>query len=843
MTTREELIARATVLCVDDEQGERRMNGVKIVIADDDASLVALVEKRLTDAGYTVSSCGNGNDALELVAHSEPVILLADWQMPGLTGVELCEKLQVSKAHGSVYIILLTANGEPDQVVAGFEAGADDYLVKPAHPVELLARVRAGERILRLFYQQRDYAKTLESEVAERKQVQEALLEARDELEKRVEERTARLADANASLEYEVAERKGAEKRSQRKSAVLEAINEVFQAALACETEDELGRACLAVAENLSGSKFGFLGELNPAGLMDTIAISNPGWDACKIPASAASERILNMPIRGIDRSTIREEKSRIVSADEMATHPDRVGVPKGHPEITAFLGVPLKHAGKTIGMIGLGNKPGGYELADQEAVEGLSVAIVEALRYRRAEVEVRQHRDHLEELVRERTTAIAAANTALRTEITERKRAEEEREKNIHDLGERVKELTCMYGVAKAIRERESLEEVFRDVAMLIPPGWHYPEITRGRIRFNGKEFVSEPFEESEWCQTSDLVINGELQGSVEVYYLEQRPELDEGPFMKEERRLIDGIAHTLSEAIEHKRAGEQVEQADAQLLQSAKMVSIGQLAAGIAHEINNPIGFISSNLHSLGEYVNELKRVLAAYDELLSECGQAHSDVSAKAAEVSRVRDESDIEFIVSDLDNLVKESVEGTKRVRKIVADLRDFSHVDSGEVNEADINELLDKTINVAWNELKYKTEVVREYGQIPAIPCYGGKLGQVFLNLLVNAAHAIEEHGTITVRTGSGDSHLWVEVEDTGCGMPADVMDRVFDPFFTTKEVGKGTGMGLNLAYNIIESHGGRISVDSRVGEGTTFRIELPVGGPPEAQENRCESVA
>ena len=410
---------------------------------------------------------------------------------------------------------------------------------------------------------------------------------------------------------------------------------------------------------------------------------------------------------------------------------------------------------------------------------------------------------------------------------------AEKEREKHIHDLGKRVRELTCMYGVAKAIRECESLGDVFRDVAMLIPAGWQFPEITQAKTRFDGKEFVSEPFEESEWCQRSDIVISGKPRGYVEVYYLEQRPELDEGPFMKEERNLIDGIAHALTDAIEREQARENMEQADAQLLQSAKMVSIGQLAAGVAHEINNPIGFISSNLHSLGEYINDLKRVLAAYDGLLSACGKGHSDLQGIAAEVSKVRDGCDLDFIVSDLDNLLSESAEGTLRVRKIVADLRDFSHVDSGDVSDADINELLDKTINVAWNELKYKTEVVREYGQIPAIPCYGGKLGQVLLNLLVNAAQAIEERGTITLRSGEDTGHVWVEVEDTGSGMPPEVADRVFDPFFTTKEVGKGTGLGLNLAYNIIESHGGRISIKSRVGEGTTFRIELPIAGPPE----------
>ncbi len=295
--------------------------------------------------------------------------------------------------------------------------------------------------------------------------------------------------------------------------------------------------------------------------------------------------------------------------------------------------------------------------------------------------------------------------------------------------------------------------------------------------------------------------------------------------------------------------QAVEELKQTQRQLLQADKMASIGQLAAGVAHEINNPIGFVSSNLNSLGQYVEDLKCVLAAYDNLLRECQEPRRDregacgLATKAEEVQRVREDKDIDYIVSDLANLIEESVEGTQRVRQIVADLRDFSHVDNADVVEEEINELLNKTINVAWNELKYKTEVVREYGEIPPIPCYGGKLGQVFLNLLVNAAQAIEERGTITVRTGRDRDRIWIEVADTGRGIPRENLDRIFDPFFTTKDVGKGTGLGLHLAYNIIHAHGGFIECKSTVGEGTTFRIELPVSGPPEAQENRCESVA
>ena len=215
----------------------------------------------------------------------------------------------------------------------------------------------------------------------------------------------------------------------------------------------------------------------------------------------------------------------------------------------------------------------------------------------------------------------------------------------------------------------------------------------------------------------------------------------------------------------------------------------------------------------------------------------------MSAKIEEADRIREDVDFDYVLSDLGSVVTESIEGADRVRKIVADLRDFSHVDSPEVTQANVNELIEKTLTVAANELKYKAEIVKDLGDVPPIPCFGGKLGQVLLNLLVNAAQAIEGRGTVTVRSGHDGGTVWIEVADNGCGIPEENLSSIFDPFFTTKAVGSGTGLGLHLSFKIIEAHGGRIFANSKMGEGTTFRIELPVSGPPERKESQVERAA
>ncbi|MBI2309008.1 MAG: sensor histidine kinase [Rhodocyclales bacterium] len=264
---------------------------------------------------------------------------------------------------------------------------------------------------------------------------------------------------------------------------------------------------------------------------------------------------------------------------------------------------------------------------------------------------------------------------------------------------------------------------------------------------------------------------------------------------------------------------------EAHSQLLQAEKMASIGQLAAGVAHEINNPLGFVSSNLGTLRDYVEQLLRLVAIYEAKESELSAASRTLLQEA------RREADLDFVRNDLPGMLAESAEGLQRVKRIVQDLRDFSRVDAAEKQLASLEQGLDSTLNVVWNELKYKAEVVKEYGGIPEIECLPSQLNQVFMNLLVNAAQAIPERGRIVLRTGRQGDAVWVEVEDDGAGIEPEHLNRLFDPFFTTKPVGKGTGLGLSLSYGIVQKHGGRIEVRSEPGAGAVFRVVLPMRMP------------
>ena len=266
-----------------------------------------------------------------------------------------------------------------------------------------------------------------------------------------------------------------------------------------------------------------------------------------------------------------------------------------------------------------------------------------------------------------------------------------------------------------------------------------------------------------------------------------------------------------------------------ETQIVQSEKMASIGQLAAGVAHEINNPVGFIMSNLGTLQEYVGSLKKILAQYEALAKAVEPVAGDEAADSLDkIETLIQEEDLDYILEDVDELLKESLEGTERVKEIVQSLKNFARAEEIELKEADINEGIEATLKVVWNELKYKAEVHKRLGKIPRVLCYPGQLNQVFMNLLVNAVQSIPEKGEITIETKVVGSDAIVRISDTGVGIPERDLHRIFDPFFTTKEVGRGTGLGLSISHSIVQKHNGSIHVDSKVGQGTTFTIRLPI---------------
>jgi two-component system NtrC family sensor kinase len=294
------------------------------------------------------------------------------------------------------------------------------------------------------------------------------------------------------------------------------------------------------------------------------------------------------------------------------------------------------------------------------------------------------------------------------------------------------------------------------------------------------------------------------------------------------EEHKLTQAALE--GEKEEQKALIRQLEDAHGQLLQSEKLASIGQLAAGVAHEINNPICFVNSNLGTLKDYAAKLLEVLAVYES----CDARLQSDPEMAARLHQARRAADIDFLREDMAPLIEESLEGTERVRVIVQDLRDFSRAGESVREWTNLHGCIDSTLNVVRNEIKYKADVVRDYGELPLVECLPSQLNQVFMNLLVNAAQAIATHGTITIRTYVDGDTVRVAISDTGAGIAPEIRARIFDPFFTTKPVGKGTGLGLSLCYGIVERHAGRIEVDSEPGSGSTFTVVLPVSRPAPA---------
>jgi len=361
--------------------------------------------------------------------------------------------------------------------------------------------------------------------------------------------------------------------------------------------------------------------------------------------------------------------------------------------------------------------------------------------------------------------------------------------------LRERVKELMCLYGIARAVeRHGTSLDDILECTVNLIPPAWQYPEITQGRITLNGLSYTTPVFKASPYIQTADIVVKGKKRGSIEVVYTEKRQNLDEGPFLEEERHLINNMARELALIIERKQSQLEEQKLQAQLRHADRLATIGQLASGVAHELNEPLANI------LG-----FAQLAEKYPGL---------------AEQTR-----------HDIKKIEKASLHAREIVKKLLI----FSRQMPTRKEKANINDLIKEGLYFLESRC-IKEGIELDYSlarNLPEIVIDPSQLRQVVVNLVVNAIQAMPQGGKLHIRTQTSDHHISIIIEDTGVGMSREVLKQVFLPFFTTKDVGEGTGLGLSVVHGIVSSHGGSIEVDSTVGIGSTFEIKLPLAGAAE----------
>ena len=356
--------------------------------------------------------------------------------------------------------------------------------------------------------------------------------------------------------------------------------------------------------------------------------------------------------------------------------------------------------------------------------------------------------------------------------------------------LQERVKELTCLYDIAQiAAHPEASLDDVMNGIVETLPPAWQYPDIASARISLDGRTYASARFADSPRKQTADIIVSGVRRGAVEVAYSREKPASDEGPFLKEERHLIDAVAQQVALIVERRQAEEDKTKLQAQLMHADRLATIGLLAVGVAHELNEPLGNILG-FAQLAKKSDGLPR-------------QAKDDV-----------------------EKIEKASLHAREIIRKLLT----FARQTPTRKQRVNLNEVIDEGLYFFDARCaKSGIELIRAFAPgLPPVTADRAQLNQVLVNLVSNAIYEMPKGGTLKVATREEDGHVLLIVEDTGPGMTAEVQEKIFTPFFTTKEIGQGTGLGLPVVHGIVTAHKGQIKVDSRVGRGTRFEIRLPI---------------
>jgi PAS domain S-box-containing protein len=546
----------------------------------------------------------------------------------------------------------------------------------------------------------------------------------------------------------------------------------------------------LEMTEQLTGSVISFIHFVNE----DEASIELITWSRRTLESYCHATYDRHYPISqaGIWAEAFRQRQA--VVYNDYATATGKHGLPEGHAPLQRLISLPVIEQGKVVMLVGVGNKAVDYDENDVQTTQLIANEIWRLVERSRHQAKIARFSRMIERSMNE----IFSFDAETLKFIDANRGA-------LENTGYTLDELR---NLTPLDLKPEMTAASFAE--LLAPLRAGTLKLRQFTTRHRRKDGSTYPVE-----------VHLELTDDIHPVFV--AVVLDIGERLHTERELASNLER---QTLLNKK----LEEAHNQLLQSEKMASIGQLAAGVAHELNNPIGFVHSNLGTLEVYLQDIFQIADA-----CEIAANHASNPQDFSRINALKAEKDFEFIKTDIFQLMSESKDGLARVRKIVQDLKDFSRIGEVTWQWADMHQCLDSTLNIVWNELKYKCEVSKDYAaDLPQIRCLPSQLNQVFMNLLVNAAHAIKTRGQVTISTRRGSDNpatIQIIISDTGAGIPKENLNRIFDPFFTTKPVGQGTGLGLSIAYGIIGKHHGKIEVDSTVGKGTRFTLTLPIDPP------------
>jgi len=843
-----------TILIVDDEEMNRKL-------------LVALLE----GSGYHTATAANGREAIAQARELSPELIFLDIMMPEMDGYEACRILKTEPELKNIPIVMVTALADKESRLRGLKCGADDFLAKPVDPTEVIVK---AANLLKI------------------KTYEDVLKRQNEALEETVRNRTADLSQAVSDLKAEMEERQSIEEANRKLSEFARTVIDSLHDPLSIINVDD--------HRVLSVNK-AFLEEYGYASTSEVIGktchelthkckeVCAPPHDECPLKETVKTNRHVRVDHihfdAGGNRKYVEIETTPISGAAGTVTEVIHVArdITKRKTDESELL---HKHEKlqALFNQVALIKKE--WELS-MDCTSDMILLIDESGRIKRCNRTMKdfagmEYRDILGRDWSGLLNDKGLINSGLPVEATGKNTELYHEPSNqwfvlnsysyenqqmgitgqaltLHDITQRKNMTEALEITNREIENnRSKLENALAEVDNLIQ------QVTFKRdfsVRFTNpnlrncrevmhctKTECPSYANDAERCwQVAGRFSEGKAQGA----FTDKFENCSDCPTYKlatsdpiyQIGESFNNMMHIL--AVQHgelEQAYNDLKVAQSQITQQEKMASIGQLAAGVAHEINNPTGFIMSNLGSFQKYVDRLTEFIRIQSEAVQELATPHNSPLARGevkggrepatiiSDLESRRKALKVDFITDDLRSLVKESLDGADRIKKIVQDLKSFSRVDETEQKPADINAGIESTINIVWNELKYKATLKKEYGDLPQTKCNPGQLNQVFMNMLVNAAHAIEKQGEIGIRTWAENNAIKVSITDTGSGIPKDKINRIFEPFFTTKEVGKGTGLGLSIAYDIIKKHNGEISVESEVGKGTTFTVTIPIVG-------------